>query len=199
MIRDAIRLRDTGTEELVNACARLARQSTEELRTISYLLHPPLLNELGLGPALREFVEGFARRSGIQITLNINPELGRFEQQLELTVFRIMQEALSNIHRHANSRTAAVTLVRHSGFLHLEVADVGRGIPPEVLAGNGSVAAGVGLAAIRERLRLVGGHQDIRSGASGTIIDALMPVADVAMNKAAASGGDSVGGSPVPS
>lgn len=197
MIRDAIRAGETGTEERLDTCARLARQCTEELRTISYLLHPPLLNDLGLAPALREFVEGFARRSGIRITLDISAGLGRFEQQLELTVFRIVQEALSNIHRHACSRTATVTLARDSDFLHLEVADAGRGMPPEVVTGNGS-AAGVGLAAIRERVRLVGGHLDIHSDASGTTINAVMPAAHLAINKASTSDSDSGRVSPVP-
>ncbi len=197
VIRDAIRSGHTGTEEVINKCAHLARQCTEELRTMSYLLHPPLLNELGLGPAVREFVEGFARRSGIQVTLNINPELGRFEQQLELTVFRIVQETLSNVHRHTNSQTAKVTLVRHSDFLQLEVADAGQGMPAEVLAGNGAFVAGVGLAGIRERLRLIGGRLDIRSGASGTTISALMPVRYLGMNEAVATGNDSAGNPPL--
>jgi signal transduction histidine kinase len=183
-LRDAIPAEDTSTQELGRGCVRLARECTEELRTLSYLLHPPLLNELGLTSALQDFTEGFANRTGIDIAVNIDPELGRFDQQLEVTVFRIVQEALSNIHRHAHSRTAAITLMRHADCLHLEVADAGRGIPPEVLAKEGSKMAGVGIAGIRERVRLLGGTLDIQSGTRGTIIQVVLPVSFLSVRKA---------------
>ena len=183
-LRDAIPAEDTSTQELGRGCVRLARQCAEELRTLAYLLHPPLLNELGLTSALQDFTEGFASRTGIEIAVNIDPELGRFEQQLEVTVFRIVQEALSNIHRHANSRTAAITLMRHADFLHLEIADSGRGIPLEVLAKEGSELAGVGIAGMRERVRLLGGTLDIQSGAGGTRIQVVLPVSFLPVRKA---------------
>ena len=182
-LRDSIPAEDASAQELGRSCVRLARQCTEELRTLSYLLHPPLLSELGLTSALQDFAEGFATRTGIETAVNIDPELGRFEQQLEVTVFRIVQEALSNIHRHAHSRTAAITLMRHADYLHLEIADAGRGIPAEVLANAGSKLAGVGLAGMRERVRLLGGTLDIQSGAGGTIVQIVLPVSFLSVRK----------------
>ncbi len=177
-IRDAIPSHDSSTKTLVSDSARLLQQCTEELRTISYLLHPPLLNELGLASALHDFAQGFGARSGIQVSLNITPPaLGRFDPQLELTVFRVVQEALSNIHRHAHSQTAVISLEHHSDFLHLEITDAGRGIPAEVLAAaTGSKLAGVGIAGMRERVRLLGGRLEIQSNKTGTKIDVMLPV-----------------------
>ncbi len=176
-IQDAIPSNDSSAKTLVSDSARLLKQCTEELRTISYLLHPPLLSDLGLSSALQDFTEGFAARSGINVTLNIDPALGRFRQQLELTVFRVVQEALSNVHRHAQSRTAAISLEQHSTFLHLEISDAGRGIPPEVLASTNSKLAGLGIAGMRERVRLLGGQLEIHSGTTGTKIEVLLPLA----------------------
>lgn len=176
LIRDALPSDDSSTKTLVSDSARLLQQCTEELRTISYLLHPPLLSELGLPSALHDFTEGFAARSGIRVSLNVDPALGRFEQQLELTIFRVVQEALSNIHRHAQSRTAAISLERHANFLHLEISDAGRGVPPEVLTETGSELSGVGIAGMRERVRLLGGRFEIQSSETGTKIRVVLPV-----------------------
>lgn len=197
MIRDAVPAADAATKELVSGCARLVRHCTEELRTVSYLLHPPLLNELGLASALRDFVEGFASRSGIQVTLNVDPELGRFGQQLELTVFRVVQEALSNVHRHAHSRTASITLIQRSDFLHLEIADTGRGIPAEVLSASGSAQVGMGIAGMEERVRLLGGQLDIKTGAAGTSIEAVLPASYLSMRKVVAIDGEASSGKSV--
>ncbi len=176
LIQGNIPPEDSSDKALISESTRLLQNCTKELRTISYLLHPPLLNELGLAPALVDFVEGFQRRSGIDVTLNIDPELGRFNQQLEVTVFRVVQEALSNVHRHAHSKTASISLERHSDFLHLEIKDAGQGIPPEVLAENSSNLVGVGIAGMRERVRLIGGQLEILSGSTGTKIEAVLPV-----------------------
>ncbi len=197
LIRDAIPS-DSSTKTLVSDSARLLQQCTEELRTISYLLHPPLLAELGLASALQDFAEGFEARSAIDVSLNIDPALGRFHQQLELTVFRVVQEALSNIHRHAQSETAAISLEQHSDFLHLEVRDAGRGVPPEVLAASGCKLAGVGIAGMRERVKLLGGQFEIQSNNRGTRIDIVLPTAAPgasAKKASAGSGGESVRGS----
>ena len=176
MIRDAVPPDDPNTKTLISDSVRLLQQCTEELRTISYLLHPPLLNELGLVSALHDFVEGFQARSGVQISLHLDPALQRFEQQLELTVYRVVQEALSNIRRHAQSQTAAISLEQHSGYLHLEIADAGRGIPVEVLSQNGSYLSGVGIAGMRERVRLLRGRFDIQSNKAGTRIHVVLPI-----------------------
>ena len=178
MIRDAIPTQDIGNRDLANECIHLVDESTKELRTVSYLLHPPYFDELGLASALRDFVEGFGNRSGIQIRLDIDPKLGRLGHQLELNVFRVIQESLSNIHRHSHSPNASIALTRNAEFLHLEIADTGRGIPPEVLDSSGGRLAGVGIAGMRERIRLLGGQMEIQSSATGTKIQAIIPLPD---------------------
>ena len=176
LIRDSIPTDDAFAQKILSDSVRLLQQCTEELRTISYLLHPPLLNELGLVSALHDFVEGFQARCGVQVSLRLDRELGRFDQQVELTVFRVVQEALSNIRRHAHSQTAAISLERHANYLHLEVADSGCGIPTEVLSQNGSKMVGVGIAGMRERVRLLGGRFLIQSNEAGTRIRAVLPI-----------------------
>jgi signal transduction histidine kinase len=180
MIRDAVPADDTGTRGLVDECGRLIEQSMSELRTISYLLHPPYFDELGLTAALRDFVHGFATRSGIQVTLDVDPQLGRLGHEMELAIYRVVQEALSNVHRHATSRTATIALERHADFVQLEVTDAGRGIPPEILAREGAELSGVGIAGMRERVRALGGRLEIQSDCGGTSIQAVLPTPVVA-------------------
>jgi signal transduction histidine kinase len=175
MIRDALPAEDKRSKELASECVGLIGQSTGELRTISYLLHPPYFDELGLTASLRDFVDGFATRSGIQVTLDIDPSFGRLRYDVELAIYRVIQEALSNVHRHAESRTATISLARHAELVHLEVADAGRGIPPEILASEGARFAGVGIAGMRERVRGLGGRLEIQSDAGGTRIQAVLP------------------------
>jgi signal transduction histidine kinase len=149
---------------------RLVEDCTSELRTISYLLHPPLLEELGLGRTLRGYVEGFSRRSGIAVTLTTEGELEQLGFDVELAVFRIVQECLSNVHRHAHSPTASILLSRGGQLLTLEIADQGRGLR------SGADSAGVGIAAMRERVRLLKGQMEIRTGGSGTTIAIRLPL-----------------------
>lgn len=162
----------SATAALIEECMGLVEDCTHELRTISYLLHPPLLQELGLGRTLRGYVDGFSRRSGIAVTLTATGDLEQLGFDVELAVFRIVQEALSNIHRHSHSSTASILLVRHNAVLSLEISDQGRGIPP------GKDMAGVGIAAIRERARLLQGCLDIKTGSAGTTITISLPLAD---------------------
>jgi len=176
MIREAIPAEDIGTSGLVNECVELIQQSTDELRTISYLLHPPYFDELGLTASLRDFVDGFATRSGIEVSLDVDPEFGRLGHEVELAIYRVIQEALSNVHRHAESRTATISLARHAELVQLEIADEGRGMPPEILASEGSGFAGVGIAGMRERIRGLGGRLEIQSDGGGTRIQAVLPV-----------------------
>jgi len=149
---------------------RLAEQGANELRTVSYLLHPPLLEELGLGLTLQGYIEGFARRTGIQATLKRQGELDNLGFDIELAVFRIMQEALSNIHRHSGSPTAAVQITYDCGVLRLQITDAGRGIP------QGMDRSGVGLGSMRERARLHKGRLAIETGSNGTTILVEFPV-----------------------
>ena len=160
------------THAMIDECMRLVEDCTNELRTISYLLHPPLLEELGLGRTLRGYVDGFARRSGIAVTMTAPGDLEQLGFDVELAVFRIIQEALSNIHRHSHSSTAQIVLIRQDAALVLEISDQGRGIPP------GKDMAGVGIAAMRERVRLLRGRLDIKTGSSGTTITIRLPLAD---------------------
>jgi signal transduction histidine kinase len=136
------------------------------------LLHPPLLEELGLGRTLRGYVEGFGRRSGIAVTMTAPGDLEQLGFDVELAVFRIVQEALSNIHRHSHSPTAHILLIRQDAALALEISDQGRGIPP------GKDMAGVGVAAMRERVRLLRGSLDIKTGSTGTTITISLPLGD---------------------
>lgn len=160
------------TAAMVDECMRLVEDCTNELRTISYLLHPPLLEELGLGRTLRGYVEGFGRRSGIAVTMTAPGDLEGLGFDVELAVFRIVQEALSNIHRHSHSSTAHIQLIRQDAALGLEISDQGRGIPP------GKDMSGVGIAAMRERVRLLRGRLDIKTGSTGTTITISLPLAD---------------------
>lgn len=156
----------------------LANQSTREIRTLSYLLHPPLLDEVGIAAALRWFADGFAQRSGIQVDLRIPPELGRLPSDLELTLFRIVQECLTNIHRHSGSPTARIHVVAENGGIILEVQDQGSGVRPgdagRLSPVNGQL--GVGIAGMHERVRQLGGTLRIDSGAQGTTVRATLPL-----------------------
>jgi PAS domain S-box-containing protein len=159
-----------GAQAMIEESVRLVESCTSELRTISYLLHPPLLEELGLRRTLRGYVEGFSRRSGIAVALTTEGELEQLGFDVELAVFRIVQECLSNIHRHAHSATASILLSRSGQLLTLEIADQGRGLR------SGADNAGVGIAAMRERVRLLKGHMEIRTGSSGTTIAIRLPL-----------------------
>lgn len=176
VIREGVAECDASTKQAVSECVLLIEQATKELRTISYLLHPPYFDELGLKSALRDFVEGFANRSGIAITLDIDPRLSRLPREFELTIYRVVQEALSNIHRHAHSPTARILIGCEAGLIRVEVADAGRGIPTNILDPESHTLAGVGIAGMRERVRLVGGRLEVHTGDSGTTIEALLPV-----------------------
>jgi PAS domain S-box-containing protein len=157
----------------------LAEQVVKEIRTLSYLLHPPLLDEAGLESALRWYVEGLAERSKIKIDLDLSPQLGRLSQDLETAIFRIVQECLTNIHRHSDSSTAKIQISENGSRILLTVRDQGKGIPLDVLRGanRASATVGVGIHGMRERVRELGGHMRIRSAASGTIVEVVLPLA----------------------
>lgn len=150
-----------------------------ETRTISHLLHPPLLDEVGFASAAKWYVQGFSERSGISVALNLPDHLGRLPALVELTLFRVLQESLTNIHRHSRSPEAQITVSWLPGGIEIEVRDRGKGMSPEVLenflANDGSV--GIGLAGMRERVRDLGGSIEIRSDESGTLITASLPAA----------------------
>lgn len=150
---------------------------TSELRTMSYLLHPPLLDEMGLSSAIRWFVDGFAERSNIRVSVEIPTEMERFSPDLETAIFRVVQECLTNIHRHSGSATASIRMDRSPGGITLEVADQGKGIPEEKLPTSTSAGkTGVGLRGMWERVRQFGGDMEISSHGTGTIVRVILPV-----------------------
>src|SRR5437879_2939310 len=153
-----------------------ARQISDELRTISYLLHPPLLDELGLGSALRWYVGGFGKRSGIAVHLDLCGE-ERLAPELETTLFRVVQESLINIHRHSGSARATIRLSQPDGQIVLEVEDEGRGISAGGLSDIASGATlGVGVRGMRERIKDFGGELEILSSGRGTKVRAIIPI-----------------------
>jgi signal transduction histidine kinase len=152
-----------------------------ELRAISHLLHPPLLDEAGLWTALEWYVEGFKQRTRIAATLERDPNFGRLNSDLEVALFRIVQECLTNVHRHSGSQDATVRLLRSSGEVRLEVQDSGRGIPAQKpLSIHGDSTMGVGLRGMRERVRQLGGKLSVESNAHGTTIAAIFPLSSPA-------------------
>jgi PAS domain S-box-containing protein len=154
----------------------VVQQLHREIRTTSYLLHPPLLDEAGLTSALNWYVQGLAERSGMKIDLNLSDDLGRLPADMELAIFRVVQECLTNIHRHAESKTAFIRIARENGSICVEVRDKGKGISSERLAEIQSRGSGVGIAGIRERLRQFGGEMQIESNGSGTTVFAVIPL-----------------------
>jgi len=154
----------------------LVDQALRDIRTMSYLLHPPLLDEIGLASALQWYLGGFAERSKIAASLEIAPDLGKLHRDLELSLFRIVQECLTNIHRHSGSLTARVRLYRIRGEVVLEVSDEGTGIPRDVYSRISSGKGfGLGLRGIRERLRQFGGRLELKSNETGTVVRAVLP------------------------
>ena len=149
------------------------------IRTLSYLLHPPFLDEAGLVSAVRWYAEGFAGRSGVKVDLDLPAAFRRLPQDVETALFRVVQEALINIHRHAASPSALIRLRNGTSGLTLEIEDHGRGMPPELMAQlpSGGGALGVGVAGMRERLQQLGGTLEIESGERGTVVRARVPVA----------------------
>jgi signal transduction histidine kinase len=159
----------------------LADQSMTEIRTVSYLLHPPFLDEAGLLSALRWYADGFAERSGIKVDLELPDCFERLPLDTETVLFRIVQESLTNIHRHAESETAHIRLWREGEMLMLEIADRGLGIPNASLEHirTGGGTAGVGIAGMSERIEQLGGWLEVTSsnhGATGTAVRVRLPL-----------------------
>ena len=149
-----------------------------EIRSMSYLLHPPALDELGLRSAIEEYASGFSERTGIQVEVSISRGIGRLPQDLETAFFRIIQESLGNIQRHSGSTSAKIELKREASILALEVSDRGRGFPGGNLTSEPSAAnsLGVGILGMHERMRQLGGKLEIRSDRSGTTVRAGLPL-----------------------
>jgi signal transduction histidine kinase len=191
----ALNLSNLGTEierltksaKTVSDSVVLVNDMSRDIRTISYLLHPPLLDEAGLASALRWYIRGFAERSGIEVDLELADDFERLPREMETAIFRLVQECLTNIHRHSESPTATIRFVHSNSEVRIEVQDQGKGIPPdkklELLSAG---TPGVGLRGMRERLRQLGGTLEINSdgNGSGTQVVVRLPAGNAALNVA---------------
>ncbi len=153
----------------------LVQQLQREIRTTSYLLHPPMLDENGLCSALSWYIDGLRERSNLTIDLSLSEEIGRLPRDMELVIFRVVQECLTNIHRHSGSKTALIRLARDTDTILVEVQDSGNGISPQKLAELQVGGSGVGIAGMRERVRQLGGKMNIDSNPAGTRISLAFP------------------------
>jgi len=179
VVRESKVALDERAKKALNESMELADQCIRELRTLSYLLHPPILDDRGLAPALAGYAEGFAQRSGISVKLDLAPDLARLPQEVELMLFRVVQESLTNIHRHSGSRMATIRLARYPKDIVLQVRDQGHGISgKQGWPGEPGVRLGVGIAGMRERVRQIGGTLQIRSRPGGTDVEVVVPLSD---------------------
>ncbi len=160
-------------------CARIVDESVKEVRTISYLLYPPMLEELGLKSAIAWYLEGYSSRSGVKTLLKVSPDFGRLDAEVELALFRVLQESLTNVHRHSGSQTASVRLSVNANRAILEVSDQGKGMQLRNLDDAGQYLAGshgVGLRGMTERMRQVGGQLELSSSNLGTTVTATVSI-----------------------
>jgi len=171
------RMSGFGRSDLLAECLDTVGECLKETRTISYLLHPPLLDETGFESAARWYVEGFAERGGIQAKLNFPEKMDRLPKSVELALFRILQESLTNVHRHSGSPTVEIEVEADAEMVTLAIRDAGRGISDQVLEHfHETGSAGIGLAGMRERVADMGGELHIQSDKKGTLLRAAIPL-----------------------
>jgi signal transduction histidine kinase len=164
---------------ITDEAEQLVHQLDRELRTMSYLIYPPLLDESGLGTALSWYVRGLKERSGLDATVSISGDFGRLGRDMELALFRIVQECLTNVHRHAESTKATVRISRDAKQIYLEVQDEGKGMPPDKLRQIQSHGSGVGIRGMRERVRQLNGQLNIASDSGGTKVLVTLPATGI--------------------
>jgi signal transduction histidine kinase len=168
---------DLARPKLLSQCLNAVDECLKETRTISYLLHPPLLDEAGFESAARWYIDGFAQRGGIHATLNFPKKMDRLPKSVELALFRVLQESLTNVHRHSGSPTVEVEIEVDAESVSLAVRDAGRGIPEQLLEHfRESGTAGIGLAGMRERVVDLGGELRVQSNNKGTLLHATIPL-----------------------
>jgi signal transduction histidine kinase len=177
MVLDEMRIeaKEQKFAALVDQSIELNDEMSRQLRTMSYLLHPPLLDEVGLPSALRWYTEGFAERSAIKVDLQVSDGFDRLPQEMEIAIFRVVQECLTNIHRHSGSPTASVRLNRTNDAVEVEISDTGQGIASDRVRGD-RIVSGVGLMGIEERMRQFGGSVKVTSSENGTLVNAGIPL-----------------------
>jgi two-component system NarL family sensor kinase len=149
----------------------LLAHALEEIRSLSYVLHPPALEEMGLGPAIRQMAEGFARRTGLTLQINIADDFPKMARTIEVALYRVAQEALANVHRHSGSPRATIVLRQAGEMVLLSIRDYGVGLPK-----NDTPTIGVGLAGMRLRLEFVSGHISLTSAQPGVLVEAWAPL-----------------------
>lgn len=174
LMKDLTAGADAKVTKIVRDSGSLTEELTRQIRTMSYLLHPPLLDEAGLESALRWYVEGFSQRSNIAVEIRIPEDLGRLASEIEIALFRVVQESLTNVHRHSGSRVASVYIARDHDKVALEVRDEGKSTDAERKA----FTPGVGILGMRERVRLLGGKLEIHSDGNGTLLRAIVPLTE---------------------
>jgi len=176
-LRAAIPPSSRKLRELASRCQELANQCIREVRTLSYVMYPPLLDESGLPDAIRHFAEGFSNRSGIKVELEVSANFGRMREDVELALFRVVQESLANIHRHSGSPRAKIVLERSPDYVAVEVSDSGRGTSGKKLRTNRGMPfqIGIGISSMIERVKLIGGRLEIVSVDSGTTVRGIVP------------------------
>ena len=180
---------DSAGARAISENAAMVDQISLEIRTISHLLHPPLLDAAGLASALRWYVDGFSERSKIKVDVDMPHEFGRLSDEMEIAIFRMVQECLTNIHRHSGGSSATIRVHEENHYLHVEIQDQGKGIPLEKQAQiSSSTRTGVGFRGMRERLRQLGGVLEIRSDSTGTAVTATLPLQESAPSGVQKSG-----------
>ena len=164
----------------LNDSEGLVREMVTEVRTISHLLHPPLLDELGLASALRWYVGGFSQRSNIKVDLDMSEDFVRLPAEMETAIFRVVQECLTNIHRHSGSPVARIRVRERDRHCQVEIEDKGKGIPQKKLEEMASAGTpGVGIRGMQERIRQLGGTMEISSGSNGTVVTVRLPIGEL--------------------
>lgn len=175
-LADAAKGQDGRILKLIAESEQMSLDLSNEIRTLSYLLHPPLLDEAGLKSALQWYAEDFSRRNGIAIKLEVPQDLTRLPRTLEMVIFRVVQEGLTNVHRHASSPSAEIRLIRSNESIHVEIVDRIKGISPDRLRQMSAVRVGVGVRGMEERVRQFGGTLHIDSSVAGTKVSVTIPV-----------------------
>jgi len=175
---DMLGSRAAERDPLLVECAEILDKAISETRTLSHLLHPPLLDEAGFASAASWFVAGFSQRSGIPVSIDMPPDLPRLPDAVEIALFRVLQESLTNVHRHSRTRSAEITVEADAEQVTIEIRDHGRGMPREILqrVESDSSRFGVGLAGMRERIHELGGTLEIASDPGGTAVRATVPL-----------------------
>jgi len=179
LLEGEIKGKNAKAGRLAGECVSIIEEMTQQIRTMSYLLHPPLLDETGLRSALQWYVEGFSKRSKIDVKLRMPQDFGRLSQEMEIAIFRIVQECLTNVHRHSGSRTAEVKIEINQSSMNLQVKDYGTKKAKPIPISASTLSPGVGMLGMQERVRLFGGTLHVARTETGTTVEANLPLRSV--------------------